>query len=73
MQAGSLLPAIVTSRQSMKTDLAAASHIASIYGEKFQDENFIYKHERSFLLSMANAGPVRPNLRCDSLPPSAAR
>lgn len=29
----------------------------SIYGEKFQDENFIYKHERSFLLSMANAGP----------------
>ena len=29
----------------------------SIYGEKFADENFKYKHDAKFLLSMANAGP----------------
>ncbi|XP_053111189.1 peptidyl-prolyl cis-trans isomerase D [Hemicordylus capensis] len=28
----------------------------SIYGEKFEDENFHYKHDQSGLLSMANAG-----------------
>ncbi|XP_054442614.1 peptidyl-prolyl cis-trans isomerase D-like [Pteronotus mesoamericanus] len=28
----------------------------SIYGEKFEDENFYYKHGRERLLSMANAG-----------------
>ncbi|SPO06641.1 probable peptidyl-prolyl cis-trans isomerase (cyclophilin41) [Cephalotrichum gorgonifer] len=29
----------------------------SIYGEKFNDEAFVRKHDRPFLLSMANAGP----------------
>ena len=29
----------------------------SIYGEKFENENFTVKHEKPFLLSMANAGP----------------
>lgn len=29
----------------------------SIYGEKFDDEKFAFKHDQPFLLSMANSGP----------------
>jgi len=29
----------------------------SIYGAKFEDENFKFKHNEKFLLSMANSGP----------------
>lgn len=29
----------------------------SIYGDRFEDENFDIKHDRPFLLSMANSGP----------------
>jgi len=29
----------------------------SIYGKKFDDENFVYPHSQEFLLSMANSGP----------------
>lgn len=41
----------------------------SIYGEKFADENFKLRHDRPFLLSMANAGPNTYVCSDASMPP----
>ena len=33
----------------------------SVYGNTFEDENFDLKHDRPFLVSMANSGPNSNN------------
>ena len=33
----------------------------SVYGNTFEDENFDLKHDRPFLVSMANSGPDSNN------------
>lgn len=44
-------------RYSFKDLTNTRSGGESIYGTKFEDENFEKKHDKPFLLSMANAGP----------------
>ncbi|AMD22094.1 HGL246Cp [Eremothecium sinecaudum] len=43
--------------QGGDTDHANGYGGKSIYGSKFSDENFVKKHDRAGLLSMANSGP----------------
>lgn len=43
--------------QGGDTDLTNGYGGKSIYGNKFEDENFSKKHDKAGLLSMANAGP----------------